>query len=185
MKKLVLAGLTACVFAGSSAVAVYAHQRPWFHSRFSMEDRAAFADARIAAVKAGLRLTPEQEKHILGVEACLWTETKPTDAVADEYIWPRLIALAEVGWSPASTRDWAGFKQRLLDAHYERLGIMGLGAADATEGGSAAIRQQLIERTPADVEGLLTLSGLPVASSRIFRDSTSLALLIDVATPTD
>ena len=32
----------------------------WSH--FSKEDRAAFADARIAALHAGLRLTPDQEK---------------------------------------------------------------------------------------------------------------------------
>ncbi|GAC1337680.1 MAG: hypothetical protein NVSMB26_24870 [Beijerinckiaceae bacterium] len=31
-------------------------------SRFSPEDRAAFFDARVAAVHAGLRLTPDQEK---------------------------------------------------------------------------------------------------------------------------
>jgi hypothetical protein len=31
-------------------------------SRFSPEDRAAFFDARIAAIHAGLRLTPDQEK---------------------------------------------------------------------------------------------------------------------------
>lgn len=62
MKKLVLAGLAALTVAGSTAV--YAHQRPWghHHTRINPEDRAAFADARIAAVKAGLRLTPDQEK---------------------------------------------------------------------------------------------------------------------------
>lgn len=32
------------------------------HRRWSADDRAAFLDARLAAVKAGLRLTPEQEK---------------------------------------------------------------------------------------------------------------------------
>jgi hypothetical protein len=31
-------------------------------SRFSPEDRAAFFDARVAAIHAGLRLTPDQEK---------------------------------------------------------------------------------------------------------------------------
>lgn len=63
MKKLVLAGLAALTVAGSTAV--YAHQRPWSHHhqmRMSPEDRAAMADARIAAVKAGLKLTPDQEK---------------------------------------------------------------------------------------------------------------------------
>ncbi|MGB3867106.1 MAG: Spy/CpxP family protein refolding chaperone [Xanthobacteraceae bacterium] len=63
MKKVVLAGLAALTVVGSTAV--YAHPRPWshhHHARVSPEDRAAFADARIAAIKAGLKLTPDQEK---------------------------------------------------------------------------------------------------------------------------
>jgi hypothetical protein len=62
MKKILLAGTAALVLAGSTAV--YAQHRPWFHGhvRINPEDRAAFADARIAAVHAGLKLTPDQEK---------------------------------------------------------------------------------------------------------------------------
>jgi hypothetical protein len=72
MKKVVLAGLAALTLAGSTAV--YAHQRPWHHhqhARISPEDRAALADARIAAVKAGLKLTPDQEKLWPRVEAAV------------------------------------------------------------------------------------------------------------------
>lgn len=39
--------------------------------RFSAEDRAAFFEARIAAVKAGLRLTPEQDKMWPPVESAV------------------------------------------------------------------------------------------------------------------
>src|ERR1700742_1880515 len=62
MKKVLLAGVAALALAGSSVV--YAQHRPWFHEhmRLSPEDRAAFTDARIAAVHAGLKLTPDQEK---------------------------------------------------------------------------------------------------------------------------
>ena len=62
MKKVLLAGVAALAIAGSTAV--YAQHRPWHHGhmRMSAEDRAAFADARIAAVRAGLKLTPDQEK---------------------------------------------------------------------------------------------------------------------------
>jgi hypothetical protein len=62
MKKVLLAGIAALAIAGSTVV--YAQHRPWFHEhmRLSPEDRAAFADARIAAVHAGLKLTPDQEK---------------------------------------------------------------------------------------------------------------------------
>ena len=62
MKKILLAGTAALVLAGSTAV--YAQHRPWFHGHMRMnpEDRAAFADARIAAVHAGLKLNADQEK---------------------------------------------------------------------------------------------------------------------------
>jgi hypothetical protein len=71
MKKAFLAGVAALVIAGSTAV--YAQYRPWFHDhvRLSPEDRAAFADARIAAVKAGLKLTPDQEKLWPPIEAAV------------------------------------------------------------------------------------------------------------------
>ena len=68
MKKILLAGVAAIAIAGSSLA--YAQHREWSdHARMSPEDRAAFADARIAAVKAGLQLTPDQEKLWPPVEA--------------------------------------------------------------------------------------------------------------------
>ena len=70
MKKILLAGVAAIAIAGSSLA--YAQHREWFHhERMSPEDRAAFADARIAAVKAGLKLTPDQEKLWPPVEAAV------------------------------------------------------------------------------------------------------------------
>ncbi len=69
MKKFAFAGMAALAIAASTAV--YAQQyRPWFHEhmqhlqhmRMSPEDRAAFTDARIAAVHAGLKLNADQEK---------------------------------------------------------------------------------------------------------------------------
>ena len=70
MKKILLAGVAAIAIAGSSLA--YAQHREWFHhERMSPEDRAALTDARIAAVKAGLKLTPDQEKLWPPVEAAV------------------------------------------------------------------------------------------------------------------
>jgi LTXXQ motif family protein len=68
MKKFFLAGIAALAIAGSTVA--YAQNRQWFHERMrvSPEDRAAFADARIAAVHAGLKLTADQEKLWPAVE---------------------------------------------------------------------------------------------------------------------
>jgi len=61
MRNFAIAGVAALAIAGSTAV--YAQHHQWFHGhmRMSSEDRAAFTDARIAAVRAGLKLTPDQE----------------------------------------------------------------------------------------------------------------------------
>ena len=67
MRKFAIAAVAVLAIAGSTAV--YAQHRHWDHGhwgyghmRMSPEDRAAFADARIAAVRAGLKLTADQEK---------------------------------------------------------------------------------------------------------------------------
>src|SRR3984885_9889065 len=71
MKKVLLAGVAALAIAGTTVV--YAQHRPWSHDhvRMSPEDRAAFTDARIAAVKAGLKLTPDQDKLWSPVETAV------------------------------------------------------------------------------------------------------------------
>jgi hypothetical protein len=74
MRKFAIAGIAALAIAASTAV--YAQHHRWFHEhmqhmRMSPEDRAAFTDARIAAVKAGLKLNPDQEKLWPPVEAAV------------------------------------------------------------------------------------------------------------------
>ena len=82
MLKPVIAATALVAVAGSSFV--YAQQRfdgprsfsdgsprVDYHHRFSVEDISAFADARIAALKAGLALTPDQAKNWPPLEAAL------------------------------------------------------------------------------------------------------------------
>lgn len=73
MWKTVLAALTALSVCGGSLA--FAQQAPapsdaprW---RPSAEDMAALADARIAALRAGLKLSPDQDKHWPAVEAAI------------------------------------------------------------------------------------------------------------------
>src|ERR1700758_2502489 len=74
MRKFTIAAVAMLAIVGSTAV--YAQYRPWFrehmqHMRMSPEDRAAFADARIAAVHAGLKLSADQEKLWPPVESAV------------------------------------------------------------------------------------------------------------------
>ncbi|MEH0933072.1 beta-N-acetylhexosaminidase [Micromonospora sp. CPCC 205558] len=50
---------------------------------------------------------------VLGVEAPLWTESVTSLADIELLLLPRLPAIAELGWSPRATHDWAGFRDRL------------------------------------------------------------------------
>ncbi|MCB1133721.1 MAG: family 20 glycosylhydrolase, partial [Verrucomicrobiae bacterium] len=61
----------------------------------------------------GLNLTEADEKQVLGIQACLWTETAVTQARRDFLTWPRLIALAEAAWTPEKRKDFASFETRL------------------------------------------------------------------------
>jgi hypothetical protein len=71
MRKFAIAGIAALAIAGSTAV--YAQHGHWSHGHMRMnpEDKAAFLDARVAAVHAGLKLTPDQEKLWPPVEAAV------------------------------------------------------------------------------------------------------------------
>ena len=74
MRKFAIAAVAMMAVVGSTAV--YAQYHPWLrehlqHMRMSPEDRAAFADARIAAVHAGLKLTADQEKLWPPVESAV------------------------------------------------------------------------------------------------------------------
>lgn len=68
MRKSIIAAIAVVAVIGSTAV--YAQHRH-HHQRMSAQDRAAFVDAKIAAVHAGLQLTPDQEKNWPPVEAAV------------------------------------------------------------------------------------------------------------------
>ena len=59
-------------------------------------------------------LSPDEAAKIIGVQANLWCEYVPTEPHAELMIYPRLYALAEVAWSPASGRDYEDFHRRAL-----------------------------------------------------------------------
>ena len=71
-------------------------------------------------------LLPEiPESGLLGVEGPLWAETLIKLEDYEYMAFPRLIALAEVGWSPQSGRSWDAFRVRLAN-HAPRLSALGV-----------------------------------------------------------
>ena len=65
------------------------------------------------------------EAGVLGVEAALWTETVRNLGAAEYLVLPRLPAIAELGWSPATTHDWERFRTRIA-AHAPRWRLLGI-----------------------------------------------------------
>lgn len=53
------------------------------------------------------------EADVLGVEACLWSETMPALADVEFMAFPRLLALAEVATTRYEERRWDAFRARL------------------------------------------------------------------------
>jgi hexosaminidase len=59
-------------------------------------------------------LDQQKAKHILGAQANVWTEYITNPFKVDYQIFPRISALSEVLWSPASSRSWQSFESRLV-----------------------------------------------------------------------
>lgn len=57
---------------------------------------------------------PELEEYVYGVQGNLWCEHIPTDSLAEYQLWPRVIALAEIGWTPQGRRDPEDFRNRAI-----------------------------------------------------------------------
>jgi hexosaminidase len=67
----------------------------------------------------------DQRQHILGLQANLWSEMMRTEDRVTYMTFPRIAALAEVAWSPASRINWADFQRRLEPQlkRYDKQGI--------------------------------------------------------------
>ncbi|WP_121813054.1 beta-N-acetylhexosaminidase [Mucilaginibacter kameinonensis] len=71
-------------------------------------------------------LNADQQKYILGVQANMWTEYVATNNKLEYMLFPRAIALAEVGWTKNENKNYQDFTEQRLPivlADLERSGI--------------------------------------------------------------
>uniref|UniRef100_UPI0035CC3B3E beta-N-acetylhexosaminidase n=1 Tax=uncultured Sphingomonas sp. TaxID=158754 RepID=UPI0035CC3B3E len=110
-------------------------------------------------------------RHVLGVQAQLWSEHIVADTDFEAMALPRAAALAEIGWTAAARRDWPDFVARLpaLFAEYRALGLRaddGAVAVQAKIVGDRATAQVTLDRQIALGEIRYTIDGtMPTASS--------------------
>ncbi len=118
-------------------------------------------------------LTPEEQRHIVGVQANTWTEYLTQEDLVANAVFPRASALAELAWSSAP-KDWDGFMTR-MPAQYGRYRAMEIPHSEA------AVKVKVESRYEAG-RGAVTLSNqtsfgeihytldgsLPTASSLLY-----------------
>jgi len=64
-----------------------------------------------------------QARRVLGTQGQIWTEYQRTPKNVEFMVFPRLVALAEVAWTPARLKNYADFSARLTK-HFARLGVL-------------------------------------------------------------
>lgn len=71
-----------------------------------------------------LKIPEAQQNQVKGIHACIWAETVATTTRLDFMIFPRLSALAEIGWTKPENKSFDDFKRRLggLLFRYRALG---------------------------------------------------------------
>ena len=120
-------------------------------------------------------LTPEQQRHILGVQANLWTEYVLSDEHLEYMLLPRLAALSEVQWCLPETKDWNRFIGSFrMDKIYSQLGyefakhIFGVTASYAVDPEKGGVVMTLTTQGGAPIR--YTLNGSdPTASSPLYK----------------
>ena len=59
-------------------------------------------------------MSEDVARYILGVQANLWAEFIVTDSHYEHMLWPRAIAIAEIGWSKPENRNYELFRERAV-----------------------------------------------------------------------
>ena len=70
-------------------------------------------------------LSLDEAAHILGAQGNVWTEYMATTDYVEYMVFPRMLALSEVVWSPKNARNWESFSRRLPYQlqHLDKLGV--------------------------------------------------------------
>jgi hexosaminidase len=76
----------------------------------------------------------QYKKYIVGVQGNIWTEYVWTQENFEWKVFPRVSAIAEVGWTQTDNLDWPSYLSRLTNAEYKRLAIRGIKPAPIAAG---------------------------------------------------
>lgn len=127
-------------------------------------------------------LTSAEQKHIIGVQANVWTEYIASPEHLSYMVFPRALALAEVAWSPQKDRDYTDFRRRatswlpmLMDRGHTPYPLSGITVSDSisTSGDKLFLR---LKAERSDAELRYTTNGTsPNAQSTLYTPETILS----------
>jgi hexosaminidase len=93
---------------------------------------SAINSARVFAFDPLAGIPPEAACHVLGLQANFWSHIDREPELVDRQLFPRLLALAERGWSPDNRSQWTDYQRRAraqlprltqLGIHYQTLDL--------------------------------------------------------------
>ncbi len=99
-----------------------------------------------------VELTKEEQKHILGAQACVWTEYIPDYKHVEYMSSSRMSALAEVVWSVPENKNYKNFRRKMED-RWKRYDVMGVNYSR----GSTVVDIRFETKSEQDKKGELML----------------------------
>jgi hexosaminidase len=122
-------------------------------------------------------------RHILGIEGALWSENINSAQRLDYLAFPKLLALAEVAWTPKERRNWINFAARVGQLHLKRLdqyGVLyrislpGINPQEISQGTLAAnnefpglLLRYTLNGTPPSSNSLLYIAPITISNSTL------------------
>lgn len=108
-------------------------------------------------------LTPAEQKYVLGVQGNIWTEYTPTPEAVEYMVYPRAIAIAELGWMQAGPHNFEDFAQRLKN-HLPKLSNVNYAKrlfdiTATTQGNEQGQLQVVLKKLDSDSRIFYTLNG--------------------------
>ena len=132
-------------------------------------------------------LDDDESRHILGLQANLWTEHMRTFARVEHALFPRVAAVAETGWTPKDRKDYAGFLSR-LPAQLQRYRALGIDyaqtpfavAIDGSRDGERMARISLPNPLSLGEIHYTTNGGKPTRASPRYRAPLTLPMPVEL-----
>ena len=97
------------------------------------------------------KIAPDRRKHVLGLQAQLWTEHIRTEERAAYMTFPRAAAVAELGWSSPERREWNSFRRR-LQVQADRYDALKIPYARAALADAASGQKPLLRRSSQELK---------------------------------